>query len=260
MANRFQCFSELRIVLRMLCLFTYFLAGHFGFAAEPNQDVGLPAIWSFGPKTQVWCALQDKRGLMYFGTNLGIVELDGVNDTIIKVPDQTIIRSLAMDPNGIIYYGGRGDFGYLTASSDGNFKIVSLREKVPADIWNFTDGWQIFINSKGVYFGTSAKIFRYPNGLIQLIEAHSTRQKGVAFGDSFFYVDHERGLCYIDGENVQQLPQKKYNEKYSQDIVFNLFKENKLLVNWTKNIWEIYDLNPFKNSQSGRGWFSRFLF
>ena len=55
-----------------------------GFALDQNE-IGLYPIYNFSPEdynapvTQNHCALQDQRGIMYFGNNHRVLEYDGVN-------------------------------------------------------------------------------------------------------------------------------------------------------------------------------------
>ena len=89
--------------------------------AQPNPEKGLPFITNYTPKTfkalpQAWCVMEDSRDVMYFGVQSTILEYDGVKwrKVIFKGPTPpSVIRSLARDKNGVIYYGASGDFGYL---------------------------------------------------------------------------------------------------------------------------------------------------
>ena len=63
---------------------------------------------------QVWCSLKDKRGVMYFGSNTGLIVYDGNYWNTVQMDKEIPIMSLAMDTvSGKIYVGTMGDFGYL---------------------------------------------------------------------------------------------------------------------------------------------------
>ncbi len=59
----------------------------------------------YGGTHQVWCTLQDKRGVMYFGDNGGILEFDGSTWRQIQTPKRTCVRSMCSDSIGTIYIG-----------------------------------------------------------------------------------------------------------------------------------------------------------
>ena len=135
--------------------------------AQPNPEKGLPLITNYTPKTfkalpQAWCAIEDSRGIMYFGVQATILEYDGVKwrKVIFKGTPPAVVRSFARDKNGLIYYGASGDFGYLAQDSLGQTQAVSLREYVPEAYRNFYDVWTIYVNGSEVYFQSREFIFR----------------------------------------------------------------------------------------------------
>ena len=98
-------------------------------------DMGTPPIHHFSSQiykahSQNWSAVQDARGVMYFGNTTGIVEYDGARWRQIETPSKTISRALAISPSGTIFYGSVGDFGYLKANENGKVQIASLRDKI----------------------------------------------------------------------------------------------------------------------------------
>src|ERR1035437_3550928 len=73
-------------------------------------EKGLFPLSNYSTKTynalpQNRAIVQDKRGVMYFANNEGVLEYDGVFWRTIKVPNETNILSLAIDDNGKIYVG-----------------------------------------------------------------------------------------------------------------------------------------------------------
>ena len=92
--------------------------------------MGTPLMRVFLPQEyraqgQNWAVLQDHRGLIYVGNNDGVLEFDGERWRLIKVSNQTTVRSLTMDSNGRIYVGAVGEIGYLQADKNGVMQYVS---------------------------------------------------------------------------------------------------------------------------------------
>lgn len=48
----------------------------------------------YGGSVQNWSVTIDKRGILYFGNNEGLLEYDGSNWTIYNMPTKTIVRSV----------------------------------------------------------------------------------------------------------------------------------------------------------------------
>jgi hypothetical protein len=85
--------------------------------AQKESESGLPFITNYLPKNykalpQTWSVMEDNRGIMYFGVQGTILEYDGVKwrKTAFK-NNPGVIRALAKDGKGKIYYGAIGDFG-----------------------------------------------------------------------------------------------------------------------------------------------------
>jgi len=53
---------------------------------------------------------------MYFGNGHGVLEYDGRTRRPIKVADNSLVRSLAVDSKGNICIGASGEFGCLFAA------------------------------------------------------------------------------------------------------------------------------------------------
>ena len=138
------------------------------FAGSLCAQSGRPFISNYGMKdykasAQIWDIVQDRRGVMYFANEKGILEYDGVNWRKISIKNQTVARSLHCASDGIIYAGGVGDFGYLRPDSLGNSGFVSLLDELKAEEKDFADVWQIQEVDGTVYFRTHTKIFAFKN-------------------------------------------------------------------------------------------------
>lgn len=83
----------------------------------------MPLIQHFGQKDykahlQNYCAIQDKRGMLYIGNDGGLLEFDGRNWKLIKTKNKSGIRCLAIDTLGIIFGDANDEFGYLNYLED----------------------------------------------------------------------------------------------------------------------------------------------
>ncbi|HLP61627.1 MAG TPA: hypothetical protein VK186_22495, partial [Candidatus Deferrimicrobium sp.] len=171
-------------------------------------ETGSPFIRNYSPKeynahSQNWSVIQDNRGVMYFGNVDGVLEFDGVNWRLIRLPNFSMVRSLAIDKTGTVYVGGVGELGYLAPNKNGEIDYFSLlhlldkKEPPPADIWS------ILVTSHGIYFKTISNFLRYVNGKIHIIPAVS-RALGFTVDDKIFFPSD--GLYFLDGSTVRRLP------------------------------------------------------
>ncbi|MFH1321917.1 MAG: hypothetical protein ABII90_14855 [Bacteroidota bacterium] len=178
---------------KILILFihaTFFLSCISSSLAQPASNPGNPFIqnytteeYSGGP--QNWAVLQDNRGVMYFGNGQGVLEFDGNNWNLIRMPNNSTVLSLARDSSGTIYVGAYQEFGYLSADSMGKLTYRSLSANspwIPKDTV-FSEVWTILPTSHGVYFITESLIFRLENDSIDIIPRKSVQHRVILSGD-----------------------------------------------------------------------------
>ena len=193
---------------------------------------GLPPLKVFSPKEyeasrQSWSILQDDRGILFFGNNEGLLTYDGSNWELIPSPNGAIIRSLAMDEHGMIYYGGRDDLGYVTTDSVGQLKLVSLKDKIPASNENFNDVWEINYLDGEVIFQTYRHLF-----LLNIKRSESWEDRSfevisppeqimscaVIDKHCYVYVKGE-GLNYLVDGKLQPASQRAYTKELMVDML-----------------------------------------
>jgi hypothetical protein len=140
---------------------------------ESNKEIGIPYLRNYSPKeygagAQNWAIVQDKRGVMYFGNNSGVLEYDGVSWRLIQATNRTAVRTLAMDKDGRIYLGAQGEIGYLAPDSIGQLQYVSLRDSVPGEYRDFADIAKTYVTTAGVYFQALDRLFLWSNNRIKV--------------------------------------------------------------------------------------------
>src|ERR1700682_6184491 len=86
----------------------------FVLIARPNErEVGLPYLRNYSPReyraqAQNWSVTQDLHGVIYIGNNDGVLVYDGVRWRTVRVANDSAVRSLDVDSNGVVYVGARG--------------------------------------------------------------------------------------------------------------------------------------------------------
>ncbi len=180
------------------------------WAQLPN--IGAPIVNNYDPKiykahSQNWVAVQDRRGIMFFGNSNGILEFDGQRWQTITVNGNPLVRSLTMAQDGSIFYGSIGDFGYLSVSPTGKINAISLKENLPKDEQVFNDVWQVESANDGVYFLTRSRIFRFFQGKLSVLPGKFAASQATLLNGILFYADSEKGICLIDGDRIVPVPQ-----------------------------------------------------
>ncbi|KAA0227956.1 GHKL domain-containing protein [candidate division KSB1 bacterium] len=190
------------------------LAGRFPPDAQAqNSELGLPFIRNYSPKEyradiQNWAIVQDDRGVMHFGNNLGVLEYDGVAWRLLRLPNKSYVRSLAKDANGRVYVGGVGDFGYLASDSIHGSAFVSLLPHVPEAERGFADVWGIYATASGVYFRTASHLFRWSEDSrqIKFWKAATSFHGSFEINETLYLRQWEIGLLKLEADSLVLMP------------------------------------------------------
>jgi serine phosphatase RsbU (regulator of sigma subunit) len=153
-----RCWLWLSIIL---VLFGF---GTYNSYAQVNSN-GLPFIKNYTPEeygehAQNWAIVKDKRGMMYFANNHGLLEYNGANWKLYENDRSASIRSLLADEDGFVYYGASQDFGVLLPDSLGYLGFFSLYEVYNHGNPDFNTIWNIKKIGRNIYFQSNEKIFR----------------------------------------------------------------------------------------------------
>jgi serine phosphatase RsbU (regulator of sigma subunit) len=209
-----------RIKITTILLFTFLGLIY----SQNNLESGFPLVNNYSPKeygadTQNWAILQDDRGVMYFGNNLGLLEFDGADWKLYPMPNNATCRSLANGEDGKIYAGGVGDLGYYYPDSLGQLTFNSLYKFVPEEQRDFSDVWTTVMVDDKVFFNTASYI---------LIWDSKTKNFDVLQGDDNFHLMDEvngkiyvrewgKGLQVLEGDSLIML---NGGEKFANERVY----------------------------------------
>ncbi len=215
-------------------------------SAQSNTEHGSLFIKYYSPKeyigsSQVWCSIQDKRGIIYFGDSKGLLEFDGRNWKRIITSNKSIVRSLAMDKNGKIYVGAFDEFGYLEPDELGEMRYKSLSQNLPIYERTFLNVWKTFATSKGIYFVTPKFVFRYYNNKISKINV-DLKSFWAFNADDIIYLFHKNeGPGKLSGSSF--VPIKSLNNKTNTIRTGVSLPNNKMLMATAEAEWLLCNLS-----------------
>ena len=177
----------------------------FPLCASLAPETGAFLFQNYSPKTyganpQNWSAVQDSRGVMYFGNTYGVLEFDGVFWRLIRLTNDAPALSLAIDARGRVYVGGQGVIGYLDANAQGRTEFIPIA--VPKTEASFLDVRSVVPTSAGVYFGTRYAIFFYSDsGQIKVWHAKEKFGRIFAAYGELFATTTNQGLRRLEKDD-----------------------------------------------------------
>ncbi len=195
---------------------------------------------SFGG--EFWTILQDRRGVMYFGSDSVILEYDGVTWRKIFLPTD-VVRSLAVDDTGRIWVGGAAIFGYLAPDAAGTLQFVSLLDKVPVEQRHFTSVWQTLVTPQGIFFRSYEELFRWDGQKMQVWSPAQPKARFEALSmiRGHIYTSQDGiGLQEIVGDELRNLPGGDAYRGSAKLFIYP-YDENRILVSARDQLFTLYD-------------------
>ncbi len=227
-------------------------------AVAGRPEEGRPFIRSYHPAElggdgQNWAIVQDARGIIYVGSESGVLEFDGATWRLIETPTLDTVRSLAIDDAGRIDVGSVGEFGYLAPDAHGALHYMSLVGRLPSAARQFGDVWRTFATPDGVVFQSPQLVFRWAKGAMQVIRPASRFNRASLVDGRVYLTTPETGLNVLEGDTFRPLPGTAAlgHEAFAPVLRYD---DHRLLIGTRSNGLFLYDgtsLTPFPTELDG---------
>jgi len=187
-----------------------------------------------------WSVAEDRNGILYFGGEHAVYVYDGTNWRKIDLANKSVVRSLAINDEGVVFVGGVNEFGYLKPNNSGMLVYCSLLDKLPDDIISFPDIWSINIIEDTVYFQSANHIFKYWKDQIRVIRIQESYHRSFVINDKLIANQAGIGLSVLDNNSFSLMP----GGEFFRDMVIssiNYYNGGKLMIGTRRNGIFIYD-------------------
>ncbi|PVH25093.1 ligand-binding sensor domain-containing protein [Sphingobacterium corticibacter] len=158
------------VILSAICFPRYLTAQELPRIAKPH--VAHYSKADYLADNQNWGLSVDKQGVIYAANNAGLLRYDGQEWHLHRSTKGMPMRSVNATPDGRIYTGGKGEFGYWTDKGFGRLSYTSLASLVPADAGLQNDEiWRIISHGKQILFQSFSKAYVLEDDKISIISA-----------------------------------------------------------------------------------------
>ena len=235
-------------------LFTLFLLLNAAISHSQSYLVDNPYIVNYSKTfykggTENWDVETTSDGNIYFANNDGLLHFNGYDWKIYKLPNKTIVRSIALDTaRQLIYVGGQDELGYFQPDKTGSLEYHNIKLYLPSTFQSIEDVWDIQLLDGHMYFRSVNKIFDYFDKTITVIP---TTSKTITFlhcaNGSLYYGSPEAGLHQIkDGADVFITGSDVFRNDRISDIV-PLSNKKLLVISEKSGIFSLDDdiIKPF---------------
>ncbi len=232
-------------------IFLFFVLQTNQIFAQKFSELGTKRIKYFSAEeynghSQNWSVFQDKRGMLYFGNNDGVLQYDGVLWTRIT---NSNVRCFAQGKGRRIYAGGDNDFGYFEPDSSNRNSWVSLSKKLPKEYKNYVSVLTIHqIADKTVFFAFRGIFIFQNDSLLKVILPETDFRFAFNYKNHIYLRQTDIGLMEFRNDRIYMVS----NGKYFADkpiYMFAPFDKNHAIIATKQNglfLVNINNINKFK--------------
>lgn len=237
--------AKSNIVILLFCLLQSLIHAQISKPFIINFDKS-----KYGAGNQNWSVSVNPGGIAYFGNNQGLLEFDGANWNLYKMPDQLVVRSVAATHDSIIYVGAFEEFGYWKKEKNGLLHYNSLSSSLDPALFHNDEIWRIIPHQNKIYFQSFSSIFIYDGRSIHTISPGFTMVLLCKARDRLFIHGVDRGLFELAGDSLRLIPESRILSNDEIKVVIP-FQDKDFLIGASGNGLFLYDgtsMNPWKSS------------
>jgi len=184
--------------------FVLFFFACLSFLKSYSQNqIGLPEIVTYANRDykaglQNWDIQQDKNGILYFANYEGLLTYNGKSWNLFQLPNNTVVRSVAIGIDGKIFVGAQDEIGYFFPDRNGILKYHSLKKIIPLNEKKFGDIWSIVPMGNQVFFRSDHNIYQLADGKINIYKTGSIWVSIANANGHLYAQDKDRGLLMFN--------------------------------------------------------------
>lgn len=163
------------------------------------RETGSPFITNFNSveykaHAQNFVSATDPHGLLYVGNFAGVLQYDGEKWRLIPTSNITKVSALAVDDQGTVFVGARGEIGKLVPDSKGELYFNSLIEDSLSILPQFQEVIQIVIQKNKVLFFIREGVISLQDNKIEFKKTDSDILAAFSVSNKVFVQLKNKGL------------------------------------------------------------------
>tara|TARA_R110002020_G_scaffold117986_1_gene269667 strand:+ start:60987 stop:63752 length:2766 start_codon:yes stop_codon:yes gene_type:complete len=187
------------MTVRIRFLFFLLLLPLLGWGQQLLPPIQNYPIFEYNAASQNWGLTINAHGELFVANNKGLLHFNGEQWVLYKLPNNTIVRSVA-HVGDRIYTGSYEEFGYWAKSALGGLEYTSLTHLIRDHEFNSEEFWQIVPYGNEIVFRSFSRIYIYGNGGIRVIDPGFVVTNVVVFQERLLVAGNDVGLFELYGE------------------------------------------------------------
>lgn len=178
---------------------------------------------------QNWSVSAGSNGKIYFANHTGLLTFDGTNWKLNKLPNQTIMRSVKVASDSMIYTGGYMELGYWREDTRGNLEYQSLSAQAQPYFSDNIEFWNIAAEPGYTYFQSFSTILVYHGDSISKVNLQGQISVMNQVDDRILVSVHNNGIFELKENKVFPfIIDEMLNNKTVKFLI--PFKKNQVLI------------------------------
>ncbi len=194
-----------------------------------SQDVQFPITGKitgfekkdFNADPQFWSACENPEGIMFFGNNDGVIIHDGEHWHKLNLPNNSSVRSLAVNSAGTVYAGGYNEIGVVKKDGKGRYVYRSMMEDLQLQSHNLENIWDIQVVGNKVLCRTFTELVIISGKTATHIPANTSYIYSGMAGSRYFIQDSNHGIMSL-GASGQDLTMAFPADQYNNEEIFSI--------------------------------------
>lgn len=184
---------------------------------------------------QNWSVSSSSSGMIYFANTQGLLEFDGTTWHLNRLPNESIMRSVKVLNDSVIFTSGYRELGYWKPDIFGKLRYSSLSAQANKYFSKNIEFWNIAVTDSAVYFHSfSNPVLMYQSGTFSAIEGPGSISVMSKVYGKIIVAVRNKGIYRVQNKKLVPL----YVDNIFQDKLVQFiipFKENQLLIGTASN-------------------------
>jgi signal transduction histidine kinase/ligand-binding sensor domain-containing protein len=210
--------------------------------------VNYPSSGEYRADRDAWGSVRSLSGLMYFANSEGVLQYNGVEWKLIRLPHRTAVQSIAIDRDGRILVGSDSEIGILRETRNST-RYTSLTHLVPESLRAFSQVWTTDTLNGYSYFQASSAIFVVKDDSVMTIPAPVQFGMTYRIGSRLLAQEKSRGLVELRGTAAVTLDSSEFFRTRSVTAILPAFRGKHFILTKYNGVF-LYDgkkIVPFRS-------------
>lgn len=193
-----------------------------------------------------WSVAQDERGIMYFGNDIGLLESDGMDWQLHRIPNSPIIRAVAASSYNTIFTGGFEELGRWDRDISGTLKYTSFKPLVKEKSLQNENVWKVWVDNDKVYFQSFSSIYIYDseNETINTLNLSNGFLFLIKVRDEFWVQEIFGALYTLKNDALHKVKESDFFAGTTIRVILPYDKDNYLIGTSSGEVY-VYDGSKF---------------